>query len=72
MKNVVFWDVTPCGFCKQPKQAVKNTKLVDSYHFFPTSPILVALMMVAICSFETSVLTQSKRHNIPEDGILHL
>jgi hypothetical protein len=34
----------------------------------PSSPILVTLMMEALSSSETSVLT---RHNIPEDAILH-
>jgi hypothetical protein len=37
----------------------------------PSSPILVTLMMEAICSFETSVITRAIEPNIPEDGILH-
>jgi hypothetical protein len=37
----------------------------------PISPILVTLMMEAIHSPETSVLTRVTQPNIPEDGILH-
>jgi hypothetical protein len=38
----------------------------------PTSLILVAVMMEAPRSFETSVLVRAKRRNIAEDGILRL
>jgi hypothetical protein len=34
--------------------------------------ILVTLMMEAICSSKTSVLTRSTWHHIPEDGILSI
>jgi hypothetical protein len=37
----------------------------------PSSPIIVTLMMEALTSFETSVLTTATQHNIPEDSIFH-
>jgi hypothetical protein len=37
----------------------------------PSSPILDTLMMVALSSSETLVLTRVALRNIPEDAILH-
>jgi hypothetical protein len=48
----------------------RRTLRRNAANIVPSSPILVTLMLGALISSETSVLTRSKLSNISEDGIL--
>jgi hypothetical protein len=69
MKNGVFWDVTPCGSCKNRRF---GGALLVAASVVPCSQILVTLMKEALGSSETSVLTRATRRNIPKETVLTL
>jgi hypothetical protein len=71
MKNGMFWDVMPCGFVRADILVFIRSmlQLLITATIVPSLPILVTLMMHAIRSSKTSVLTTATLHNIPEDGI---
>jgi hypothetical protein len=61
MKNIIFWDVTPCSLLR--------CHLVTWWFLLKCSS---TLKMEAICSSETSVASQqTTRSHIPEDDTLH-
>jgi hypothetical protein len=67
MKNVVFWDVTPRGSCKNCCSVHWLLVMANVL----SSPSFVTLLMEVLHFSETSILTRATWHNIPEDGTQH-
>jgi hypothetical protein len=78
-RNAVFWDVTPCGSCKNRRfvgtcrfhhpgrrNIRERGKVLDGVGY-----IYSTLDMEAVRSSETSVSTRHTQPHIPENGILH-
>jgi hypothetical protein len=81
--DAVFWDVVLCSSSKNKrfgelyrlhhqdeKISGLGTTLTVISNVFPSSLVVFILMMQAISSSETFVLTRATWRQIPEDGIL--
>jgi hypothetical protein len=78
LMNAVFLDVTTCVFCED-RHYGRKVSLVFLFSVFhlpvtanavPSSLILFTLIIEAVLSSDTSVLTGAARCHIPEDGII--
>jgi hypothetical protein len=63
--NVVLWDVTPCD-------SSQLLRLLVTANAVPSSLILDTLMIVALRSSCSSLLTRATRRHIPEDEVFQL
>jgi hypothetical protein len=86
MQNAVYWDVTPCGSCKNRISEERMAFIIRVTRIGQLGMLAVTrnrstllkfvarwftLMMEAIRSSETSVLTAATRRNIQDHCILH-
>jgi demethoxyubiquinone hydroxylase (CLK1/Coq7/Cat5 family) len=82
-KNAVFWDVTPCGSCKNRVSEERSASIIRVTRIgeLGTSAVTgdqrtlrrnttFTLMMEALRSYETWVFTRFTQSNISEDSIL--
>jgi hypothetical protein len=63
MKNVVFWDVTTCGSCRnrQLKERIASMiglRLLVTANVVPISPILVTVIMETVCLTKRRLLQE--------------
>jgi hypothetical protein len=65
MKNIVVWDVTPCGYSNS-----LSSLHASAANVVPTSPILLTLIMEVIGIFEKSAYIRYTQCYVPDDGIL--
>jgi hypothetical protein len=69
--NASIIKVTTVGELRATLAVTSNRRTLVKANVVPSSSILVSLMMEALNSSETSVLTRATQNNIQEDANLH-